>query len=333
MMKLSTMLRVDRQIDDDGRSQLADRILDRWESDRASARFFRSSANFVFRLRRAGAPFYLRFADSRERRRRDVGSEMEIVASLAAAGVVVPAPVPSRAGRSVKTVETDTGTFHAVVLTALEGQVLEIDDLEPRHFRAWGATMARLHSAASSIPANTVAARRSWRDDQAFIGRYIPPDRSAVRRECEDLATVLTALPTDSATYGLIHFDLELDNLVWQGSGIGILDFDDCARYWYAADIALALRDLFEDGFDPEHPSLAEFLRGYESERPIERTLIATLPTFLRLGELLRYARLRRSLDLPSAPGHPAWLAALRDKLDRYVNAYEASLSSNWSSR
>ena len=28
---------------------------------------------------------------------------------------------------------------------------------------------------------------------------------------------------------------------------INILDFDDCSYYWYVADIAFALRDLFEE--------------------------------------------------------------------------------------
>ena len=44
-----------------------------------------------------------------------------------------------------------------------------------------------------------------------------------------------------------IHFDFELDNIVWNTDKTGIIDFDDSAFYWFVADIAFALRDLYDD--------------------------------------------------------------------------------------
>ena len=41
MMRLSTMMRVDAAIRDDGSSSVAEQILERWAQDRGSARFFR----------------------------------------------------------------------------------------------------------------------------------------------------------------------------------------------------------------------------------------------------------------------------------------------------
>jgi Ser/Thr protein kinase RdoA (MazF antagonist) len=321
------MLRVDREVDAEGRSPIADQILTRWECDPGSARFFRSSSNFVFRLRRAGQDAFLRFADSTERRARDFQSEMEIVRHLAGAGIAVATPVRSRAGGFVETVESKSGTFHAVVCGFVGGRTFEIDDLVPSRFREWGATMGRLHSAAMSLPKSALDARRSWRHDLAFAGRHIPSDRPAARRELDELLAALAALPIDAASYGLIHFDFELDNLVWQDSGICILDFDDCAQYWHVADIAFALEDVFEHGFDAKDESFAEFVRGYETERPIPAWAVAALPTFLRLAGLLRYARIRRSLDVPRSAAHPAWLTALQERLDRRLNAYEASIA------
>ena len=69
MMRLSTLWKVDSTIDADGRSPVADRIVERWTHDPGSARFVRSSANFVYHLTRDGARQFLRFADSGERRR------------------------------------------------------------------------------------------------------------------------------------------------------------------------------------------------------------------------------------------------------------------------
>jgi len=96
----------------------------------------------------------------------------------------------------------------------------------------------------------------------------IHPDETAVRRELGQIALSLGALPASPATSGLIHFDFELDNLVWRGEAVGILDFDDCAHYWYAADIAFALRDLFDGGADLDHRSFREFVGGAMPRTP-----------------------------------------------------------------
>jgi hypothetical protein len=56
MMRLSTLWRVDGTIGADGGSPVAEAILARWDADTGSTRFFRSSANFLYRCRRAGEP-------------------------------------------------------------------------------------------------------------------------------------------------------------------------------------------------------------------------------------------------------------------------------------
>lgn len=148
-----------------------------------------------------------------------------------------------------------------------------------------------------------------------------------MRRELSEISAALDALPTDSGVYGLIHSDFELDDLMWQEDHIGVLDFDDCARYWYDADIAFALIDLFEGDFDGDHPAFREFLGGYQTERARGGSLLANGPIFLRLAAVLRYARLRRAVDVPVQPTQPDWFAALHRKLSDRLYAYEASLA------
>lgn len=326
MMRLSTMLRVDATVDADDRSALAEQILSRWTHDAGSARFFRSSANVLYRFTLAGRPSFLRFADSSERRRDDVETEMDVVQALAAFGINLATPVRSKAGHIVETVETSLGTFHAVALQALDGSTLEVEDLDPAGLRAWGAALGRLHLAMSQLPRDLVAQRRTWRHDLATAAEHVPADRPTVTRELAAVTTALEALPDDPAAFGLIHFDFELDNLVWQDGDVGMLDFDDCAQYWYAADIVFAVGDLFDGPLSAADPGFIQFRAGYESVRDPGPAWLADAELFSRLGGLIQYARLKRALDLPAEADQPEWLATLRHKLSDRLHAYEASL-------
>ena len=313
MMKLSTMWRVDATIVDDGSSPVAERILEVWAYDPGSLHFFRSSANFTYRFQDQGKGRFLRFVDGSDRHRDMVEAELAIVQALAAAGLDVAAPVPSKLGHAVETVETTWGTFHAVVFPALDGQRYECDELSESGFQAWGVALGRLHAATS--PLADVSGRPSWSDHLAFIRGYLPQDHPGLQSEFDDLASSLAALSISRETYGLIHGDFEQDNLVWQGNRIGILDFDDCAHMWYAADVAWALRDLLESGADMDDARARAFVEGYREQRPLNEESLSTVPLFLRLSRLHTYARLARTIDIDVKPEYAQWLLDLRGKL------------------
>ncbi|MEP7357375.1 MAG: phosphotransferase [Anaerolineales bacterium] len=152
------------------------------------------------------------------------------------------------------------------------------------------------------------------------------PDAASLLREWNALSEALSALPMDDGRLGLIHFDFDLDNLVWHAGGIGVLDFDDCARYWYAADIALALRDLFSGGVDLSHPSFRMFIEGYRSQNALEEAAIQQMPLFLRLSKLVQYGRMARALDMAEGGSYPDWLVGLEAKLRGRVEGYLMSL-------
>jgi Ser/Thr protein kinase RdoA (MazF antagonist) len=327
MMRLSTLWRVDATIDGDGRSPVADQLLERWPHDPGSARFTRSSANFVYRFSHHGLRRYLRFADNGERRRAAIEAEVALVAWLGDVGLTVARPLRSRAGMLVETMETAWGSFHAVVFTGLGGEHRAMSALDDAGFAAWGAALGRLHATMRRYPGVTSVARGDWRALLAFVRAHIPPKQTMVEQECDDIEAILLRLPVSADHYGLIHFDFELDNLCWRDDTIGMLDFDDCAFSWYVADIAYALRDLFDTGATLDHPSFQAFVRGYRGQHRLDDDLLAQIPLFLRLSKLLQYARLVRSLDLPAAPDQPAWLAALRFKFEQRVAAHRALLS------
>src|SRR5260370_10184467 len=146
MMKLSTMLKVDSTVDTQWQSRIAERILEHWEHDPGSAQFFRSSTNFVYVFRKEGERSFLRFADSAERLGAAIEAEMALLSFLASKGMTVTTPIVSKNGRCVETVETDLGTFHAVVFAGLQGSHGALEELSTAQFEVWVPTLGKLHA-------------------------------------------------------------------------------------------------------------------------------------------------------------------------------------------
>ena len=186
-----------------------------------------------------------------------------------------------------------------------------------------------MHSAIGHYSGPHLFAPPTWRDHLELAGEYLPEDAPALRGELGRITSSLAALPTSSDAYGLIHSDFELDNLVCRDDSIGILDFDDCSRLWYAADIVFALRDLPEGGDGRGDRRLRAFVDGYSEHNPIDEGWLSHVPLFTALDNLLRYARLVRATDLAVGPEHPEWLVALSRKLRDLMAEYEAAIGSN----
>lgn len=323
-MTLRTIWNVDRRTDSEGRNPVAEQIVSLWPHDRGSARFFRSSANFLYRFSATGEPCFLRFADARERTREEIEGEMDLLLWLQDQGLRVTAPVPSTHGERVETVETEAGVFHALVFHALTGtQYGEIEEIDASRFEAWGSALGRLHAAIARYEGLALSTRPTWSDHLSSIAAAIPEGNEAVRAELEEVRKALQGLPTDGETYGLIHGDFELENLAWHDK-VAIMDFDDCAHHFYVADIAFALRDLFEEGFTGDDPRFEAFLRGYSVHHPLDPRY-ARIPLLLRMVKLTMYAYIVQVLNFAEG-SRPEWMARLERRFEEWVTAYTSSL-------
>ncbi len=327
-MKLSTMLRVNSTVDAEWKSPIAERILQSWEHDQESARFFRASTNFVYVFSRAGERLFLRFADSNERSQAAIEEEMTLLDWLSSRGMAVTTPIASKNRRNVETVETDCGTFHAVALTGLHGSQPSIEELSQAQFELWGAALGKLHALFRQYQEQGVrlSSRTTWKNQLTMIQSYLPKGQREVQAEFDHLTSFLASLSMTETNYGLIHGDFELDNLFWQDDKIAMLDFDDCSYSWYVTDIALALRDLFETSVDLNNPSFRAFICGYSKHSSPDEELLAHLPMFMRLTKLIQYAKLVRATDLAPDQDYPEWCASLLLKLENVMQRYTTSL-------
>lgn len=328
MMKLTTLWSFDRTVDPGtGRSPIADRIAANWVHDPGTVRFFRSSANFIYTLERAGRLAYLRIAATAERSLPVITAELDLLSRLHRDGILVVQPIASTTGRQVVTQETDVGSFHAVLFDRLDGRQRELEDLSLADFELWGATVGRLHAALAIASPNAIDCDPAWQSalDRFDSGMSSVPD--AVHREGHRLRDVLARIPRTPDTYGLLHNDLELDNLVWDGDIISVLDFDECGSGWYGLDIAKALLDLMMDGDGVDSPRIAAFLAGYRRHHVLDDDVLEILPDFLALSRFRQYISLDRALDIEEHDAEIDWLRTLIHHLRAWMDAYERGLA------
>lgn len=323
MMTLRLMQAVVATVNEQWESPLADEILQCWAHDGGRAKFWRASANFVFFFKNGGQDCVVRFNHADERTVAMIEAEIAVVKALAAKGVRVARPVGSLAGNYVESVETAHGLFHAVVFAALPGKQLALEDLTPAQVAGWGQAMGELHNATAQI---VNPGRPTWAAQLAWVGEILPLEERAARQTLAALQHQLRQLPMTGDTVGLIHYDFELDNLLWDGEQVGIIDFDDSAVYPFVADIALALSDLFDDNperVDFQHEVFQHFIAGYRAARPFSQAELHLIPLFMRVQNLITYARLYRALTPVDPAGELPWMAGLRTKLAAKMAVYQ----------
>jgi Ser/Thr protein kinase RdoA (MazF antagonist) len=327
MMKLSLMQAVVDTLNDTGRSPVADAVLAAWVHDQSGARYFRASANFIFVFEREGQPYILRFAHTSERTADAIHAELAYLRHLAAHKVPVALPIRSLSGRWVESVATTLGVFHAVVFEHLPGQQYDVGDLSLAQFTRWGSALGSLHQAAEGYSG---AGRATIHDHLRMLEQQLPAHEGAAWHLLTTLERQIAALPTSDQTFGLIHYDFELDNLLWDDQRVSIVDLDDCAGYWFVADIAFALRDLFDDHaeqIDVTDTRFRAFVTGYRTTRTVTDEELRRLPLFLRIHNLVSFAKLLHAADIDDAHAAPAWAVDLQAKLLRKVQTYRDSFA------
>jgi homoserine kinase type II len=203
----------------------------------------------------------------------DVAWEAQLVAALAAGGVVTPPPLAARDGRPYARLR---GTDKWVsVFPWRPGRHLGPDEVTPALAGEFGAALAQLHAIGLDLPA--AWRRRSIYDHDHLVARYAafagsadPELARAIAVLGEELAAVAAAAPVRArAGHGIIHGDLFRDNVLWDGGRVvAILDFEQASGGSFAYDLAVCINDWCWTGA-VRLDLAAALLAGYERVRPL----------------------------------------------------------------
>ncbi|MEC0305569.1 phosphotransferase [Paenibacillus lautus] len=320
MMKLTTMVRGVRG------DAVARELIRNWEFDEGTLKFWRASSNFVYVFERDGERHFLRFNYEEESTVEQMTSELEFMRYLIKNGYPCVTPVSSVDGNWIETVQAPEGHYHGVVFSAAVGIALD-GNLTATQCKDWGKSLARLHTLSSEYEPGTVK-RKSAEDILRMIDQVLqrhPEEQDAVE-ELHRVSLWLQFMPSSRQTYGLIHYDFQLDNIFYEAKerSFRVIDFDDAMYHWFAMDIVTALADT-----ESEQDQQA-FLKGYRSIRGLDHELEGEFPRFRRFGRLYGFARVLRSLEDSDLTDVPPWYEGLRTKLSRYCENDRQGFRKPW---
>ena len=234
-------------------------------------------------------------------------SELAWLEALNAAGIAVPAVIPSAAGAPFEIVQAAgvPEPRQVDMLTWMPGIPIGTieEGLNPRiadvHavFEAVGQLAGRLHNQTEAWPQPPGFVRHAW-DREGLVGleplwgRFWEAqvlgaeERRLIDRARTQVYEDLTAYGRPSRRYGLIHADLNLDNMLFDGERVVVLDFDDCGFGWHLFDLS-TVWTLFH-GSDLAEAMRAGVIEGYRRERDLPDEELAHMPLF-ELGRAFSY--------------------------------------------
>jgi Ser/Thr protein kinase RdoA (MazF antagonist) len=306
-------------------TDLALMLLKNWEYDEASLELFkhyRISANAIYPYKWNGEICFLRFCPITEKRIKNITAELEFIGYLRGKGYPALEPVPSKTGKTMIQTCTPWGEYYTCVFKRVQGTAISTTGFEDPALFAYGQTLGELHrlSRGYTHPKTqrwTHTHVLDWIEEtlQGMTGQETALDESVLLRK--HFAT----LPIHPASYGLIHYDFETDNVFYDPAthSCAVIDFDDAMYHWYGMDIERALNSLESElsGREFEQKKTV-FLEGYQSRSELDPVWIDRMPVFKRFASLYQYARITRSIQ-EKWDNEPEWMGNLRARLENLL--------------
>ena len=245
--------------------------------------------------------FVLRISSTGDRTENDYLAETEFVHYLAKGGAPVSDVIPSVNGKLVETVEDGEAQVFILLFEYAKGMLLCDNGYRYRegapleeYFYNTGKVLGKIHELSKQFEPTAVHRRPEYFDkyNMEYINRLIPDTYSDLKNAITARLEKFHTLPTDTQSYGLIHFDYSDGNyhIDMTNGNITVFDFDNCMYCWYMFDLAnlyLHGEGWFRYESDPAKREAGmqnyfnTILKGYKSETSISDNILNQLPLFI----------------------------------------------------
>lgn len=250
----------------------------------------------------------------------------------------VPEPIRTTEGALTARASAEgTEDRNCLLLGWVPGEHKVPKHLTPDDLRIVGAYAARLHLHAErfSVPEGFVRPTWNWGSLFAPSAR-IWHAGSAILSEGEmkvlsdtakSVQETLRELGTGGGTFGMIHRDLQPENLVFDGERVSAIDFEGCGWGYYLYDLAVLLLRLEESG-ERYEPLRAALLEGYQQVRYLPEEHLDTFVAMRRVDRITRVLRLAKPMEHSSA--HELLHGSV-EKLEKFTKGERSAANSIYS--
>ena len=271
------------------------RALEVWGAQ--DIRLIKNRENIVHEVRVGGRPAALRLHRPGYQSKAAIQSELDWMAGLAAAGMRVPAPIPTRAGDTV----ADRGAGQiATVVTWVDGAPIgeggvPLQGSEAEQvalYRKVGGEIATLHNLTDAMTLPDTFARHRWDipgllGETPFWGKFwecpalTEDERALIQRARAVAHDRATAFMDNGADFGLIHADVLRENVFIHDGILTLIDFDDAGFGFRLYDLAVMMT---QNVGEPAYEAIkAAALAGYREHRTLSQEAEDLLPMFLMM--------------------------------------------------
>lgn len=201
-----------------------------------------------------------------------LGASTRLLHEVGAHGAPVAAPLPALDGHVRVVLNGPAGPLSAAVLPEMQGEWLDVDDLDAVH--SAGAALAAIHQtlAASQVQSNQPPEPPPDLAER-ITGWLVRGDRGHAPAISRRLQRLLADAPPLDAPSQLVHHDFRAANILTRDSAVVcVLDFDEVAVSFRVDDLARAsvyLATRFTNWAPTPRPARQALREGYETAQPL----------------------------------------------------------------
>jgi Ser/Thr protein kinase RdoA (MazF antagonist) len=254
----------------------------------------RTSENMVVKLVADNGVFYaLRIRKVIASYHEQVMSELTFLRDLhQQSAAEIPLPIATKSNQLFCRITVRGESYVCILFSWVPGIHVGAQDISCAQMGAMAQAVSRLHNFSSGYnpPPDFVRSvydeqwyfgPQSWNTSKEFISRLNPVHTAFLQTINETVSAYLRRYPRNSATFGLIHYDLHVGNFLFHDTIANMLDFDECGYGYYLFDLAHLLFDFIGDPrYDAFKNTATE---QYAEARSMDRIPDVDLDMFLAL--------------------------------------------------
>lgn len=315
-------------------SDLALMLLKNWNYDEDSLELlnnYRISSNAIYPFKNNGKLYFLRFVPDAEKDYFAISQELNFITILSNNGFNVPKIIESKFGNIIETKQTPWGIFHAVVFESVGSETLESIKLTDEIAYNYGVSLAKLHQISKEKVQSNIE-RNSVYDILNLIEDKFRKNGSKSDKLVKHIALLRTEfdkINKTDLTYGIIHYDYELDNIIYEAETqkLSAIDFDDCMYGYYGQDVERAINSIESEIEDFQDNIKTNFIRGYLDAGGNLDIYYQSADLFKKFANLYSYFRISCSIE-EKWDNEPIWLENLRCRLVAKMTKYLKTIES-----